>query len=305
MGVSALWSHAKGKKHQARASSLKVRSVDIRYFASNKENSDDCGEPISTTASATAKTASIIIELSKNLHIVDAEIHWCLRMVNCHSSCNSCADLGAMFQVLFSDSEIASQFKLGKTKTRYAMLYGIALNSRSSWYMTLMQLLFILFLLMRASILKCRGVKWMLDCGIGVVERTLLKLTTLTQISCNGLMLTFYSKHGWIDFLTDQGAVSPVSNGWTSGKLKHFEIAWWQTGIWKLEQISEYWKLCTACCSWGFLKTGTKSSEFDTDKILKSKCSGCLKVRLLGAISTWRKAFLESFLSGNNNIYNS
>ena len=49
-------------------------------------------------------------------------------VVNCHSSCNSCADLGAMFQVMFSDSKIASQFKLGKTKARYAMLYGIALE---------------------------------------------------------------------------------------------------------------------------------------------------------------------------------
>ena len=128
MGVSALWSYAKGKKHQARASLSKVRSVDIRHFASNKENSDDCGEPVSITASATTKTASTIVDLSKNLHIVDAEIHWCLRMVNCHSSCNSCADLGAMFQVMFSDSKIASQFKLGKTKARYAMLYGIALE---------------------------------------------------------------------------------------------------------------------------------------------------------------------------------
>ena len=79
MGVSALWSYAKGKKHQARASLSKVQSVDIRHFASNKENSDDCGEPVSITASATTKTASTIVDLSKNLHIVDAEIHWCLR----------------------------------------------------------------------------------------------------------------------------------------------------------------------------------------------------------------------------------
>ena len=126
MGVSALWSHAKGKKHQARASSSKVRSVDIRHFASNKENSNDCGEPVLTTASATAKTASTTVDLSKNLHSVDAEICWCLRMVNCHSSYNSCADLGEMFKVMFPDSEIASQFTLGKTSARYTMLYGIA-----------------------------------------------------------------------------------------------------------------------------------------------------------------------------------
>ena len=65
-------SHAKGKKHQARASLSKVQSVDIRHFASNKENSDDCDAPVHSTASATAKTASAIVDLSKNLRSVDA-----------------------------------------------------------------------------------------------------------------------------------------------------------------------------------------------------------------------------------------
>ena len=103
-----------------------MRNVDIRHFAGNKENFDDCGEPVPPTASATAKTASTIVGSSKNLHSVDAEIRWCLRMVNCHSSYNSCADLGEMFKVMFPDSEIASQFTLGKTNARYTMLYGIA-----------------------------------------------------------------------------------------------------------------------------------------------------------------------------------
>ena len=57
---------------------------------------------------------------------MDAEIRWCLCMVSCHSSYNSCADLVAMFQVMFPDSKIVSQFTLGKTKTRYTMRYGIA-----------------------------------------------------------------------------------------------------------------------------------------------------------------------------------
>ena len=47
-------------------------------------------------------------------------------MVNCHSSYNSCDGLGAMFQVMFPNSKIASQFILGKTKARCTMLYGIA-----------------------------------------------------------------------------------------------------------------------------------------------------------------------------------
>ena len=79
MGVSALGSHAKGKKHQARASSSKVRSVDIRHFASNKENYDDCGEPVPLTASATAKVASTIVDLSKNL------IAWMLKFAGAYT----------------------------------------------------------------------------------------------------------------------------------------------------------------------------------------------------------------------------
>ena len=130
MEVSALRSHAKCKKHQTRASSAKVRSVYIRHFDSNKENPNDCSEPVPKSASASAKTASTIVDLSKNVDSVDAEIRWCLRMVNCHSSYNSCADLAAMFQVMFPNSKIASHFKLGKTKARYTMLYGIAPESK-------------------------------------------------------------------------------------------------------------------------------------------------------------------------------
>ena len=53
-------------------------------------------------------------------------------------------------------------------------------------------------------------------------------------------------------------------------------------GLWKLE-----WSLQNS--------TLTKSWN---------QCSGCLKVCLLDAMSTWRKTFLESFLSDNNSIYN-
>ena len=41
MGVSVFRSHAKGKKRQARASSSKVQSVDIRHLTKNKDNPDD------------------------------------------------------------------------------------------------------------------------------------------------------------------------------------------------------------------------------------------------------------------------
>ena len=78
------------------------------------------------TASAMAKTASTIVDSSKNLHSIDAGTRLGLHMVNFYSSYNSCADLGAVFQVMFPDSKIVSQFTLGKTKAKYTILYRIA-----------------------------------------------------------------------------------------------------------------------------------------------------------------------------------
>ena len=79
MGVSALQSHAKGKKHQARGSSSKVESVDIRYFASDKENSDDCGESVPPTATTTAKTASPLLTWAKTY------IAWMLKLAGAYA----------------------------------------------------------------------------------------------------------------------------------------------------------------------------------------------------------------------------
>ena len=55
-----------------------MRSVDIRHFTSNKENYDDCGEPVPPTASAAAKIASTIVDLSKNL------IAWMLKFAGAY-----------------------------------------------------------------------------------------------------------------------------------------------------------------------------------------------------------------------------
>ena len=43
-----------------------------------------------------------------------------------HFSFRSCAELSELFQVMFSDSEIASEFTLGKTKCSYLINYGLA-----------------------------------------------------------------------------------------------------------------------------------------------------------------------------------
>ena len=218
-------------------------------------------------------------------------------MVNCYSSYNSCADLGAMFQVMFPDSKIVSIYT-GKNKSKiYNALWNCPEFKKQLIY-DINASPFYTASFDESLNSQVQMSQMDVRCGIGIIERTLLKLATLTQNSRDDLMLTFYSKtwmnrsHHW------QGAVSPVSYGWTSSKLERFEIAWWQTGIWKPEQNSEHWKLCTACCSWGF-------ENWNKVFRIRHWQNGCSIVRLLGAMSNWRKAFLESFLSGNNSTYTS
>ena len=47
-------------------------------------------------------------------------------MILTHESYNSCNDLAPLFQRMFVRHEVAEHFSLGKTKSRYTMLYGIA-----------------------------------------------------------------------------------------------------------------------------------------------------------------------------------
>ena len=61
-----------------------------------------------------------------NANSLNAEILWALKVVLSHFSFRSCAELSELFQVMFSDSEIASEFTLGKTKCFYLINYGLA-----------------------------------------------------------------------------------------------------------------------------------------------------------------------------------
>ena len=49
-------------------------------------------------------------------------------MISSHESNSSCSDISEIFQRMFFVSEIAATFSLGKTKSRYTILYGIALE---------------------------------------------------------------------------------------------------------------------------------------------------------------------------------
>ena len=50
-------------------------------------------------------------------------------MVVSHDSYNPCNDITALFSRMFPGCEIALKFLLGKTKSRYTLLFGFFLNS--------------------------------------------------------------------------------------------------------------------------------------------------------------------------------
>ena len=58
--------------------------------------------------------------------VTGAEIIWALCVIYHHLSYRCCEDLSTTFQQMFTDSEIAKQFSLGKTKVSYVIVHGLA-----------------------------------------------------------------------------------------------------------------------------------------------------------------------------------
>ena len=63
--------------------------------------------------------------IEKN-NIVDAEIRWCLQVVQSKYSQRSCNGIVELFTVMFPDSDIAKKMTLKKDKCGYMITYGIA-----------------------------------------------------------------------------------------------------------------------------------------------------------------------------------
>ena len=250
---------------------LRVRSTKQELHQQKCEvfASDDCGEPIPHTTSATAETASTIVELGKNLHSVDAETRWCLRMVNYHSSYNTCADLAAMFQVMFPDSEIASHFTLGKTKARYTMLYGIAPEFKK-------QLVYDI----NASPFYTISFNESLNSQVQMSQMDVEVRYWNNRRNINETRY-FDSK-----FMRRPNAdVGPQIN-WNV--LKFLDKKLVSENLIKTVNIGS----CAQHAVHGSWKTGTKSSEFDTDKTLRSM------FRLFKSLPARRDVYLKAGISG-------
>ena len=143
MGRKALESHAGGKKHKAIVtqrmcgSAIKValekpddsgeNSSALAQQSLENLNTDDARSNAATESRATvvAKSQPLIDTFLLKANVLEGEIICALENTLNHQSFSSCESLSKLFTRMFSDSKIAEQFSLGKTKCRYTV-FGIA-----------------------------------------------------------------------------------------------------------------------------------------------------------------------------------
>ena len=77
-------------------------------------------------APVSANDGTLDNSVAKATAALDAEIHWCMKVVESHSSYRLCLNLKLLFQKMFPDSDIASKFAMSKTKCGYFITHGIA-----------------------------------------------------------------------------------------------------------------------------------------------------------------------------------
>ena len=147
MEKQALVSHAKGKKHQKRASQLekvKTETKSITEFCKGstafsekqKDTSDGSSgtellripnpEPQQETMSQPATVQGSSSGIKTFATVLKAEILWAVKTVMCHLSCNSSKGRDKLFPVMFPDSEVASRFKCGPQKCNYPIAFGLS-----------------------------------------------------------------------------------------------------------------------------------------------------------------------------------
>jgi hypothetical protein len=136
MGVSALISHAAGKKHQKAVTACNA-SVTLSTFLApsktpvgtispeEKNESGSCTADKGKNTATSSRSATLDHYVLQNA-VTNAEILWALKVVLSKASLRSCEELKCLFQAMFSDSKIAERFQLGKTKCGYYVTYGIA-----------------------------------------------------------------------------------------------------------------------------------------------------------------------------------
>ncbi|XP_065676426.1 uncharacterized protein LOC136092344 [Hydra vulgaris] len=132
MGVSALDSHAIGKKHKEHARTHNAADIFFTDFTTEisgyKAAFVNLQEhfPNSSKVLNDKMAQPTIEDLQSPALVTKVEIIWTLNVVISHFFLRSCLNLNEIFKSMFSDSTIASKFALSKTKCGYLINFGLA-----------------------------------------------------------------------------------------------------------------------------------------------------------------------------------
>ena len=140
----ALTSHLKGKKHQTLKSQKRSSASVSDFFGVSsqrpatksddakvvsKSTSSESGEhsKLNPTKSIASSSGSSVMEKSVTRdETLKAEILWALKAKMSLYSYKSCEGTSELFQAMFPDSRIASQFSCGEKKCAYLICFGLA-----------------------------------------------------------------------------------------------------------------------------------------------------------------------------------
>lgn len=121
------------------SSSSLTSSVPICISSPTPSASSPCTSSLTSPASCTssASCSSSLTSSAPNLSsqekwwlikedVTKAEILWCIQTVMTHMSLRNAESCVVLFKSMFSDSKVASDMKLGKDKTSYSIVHGLA-----------------------------------------------------------------------------------------------------------------------------------------------------------------------------------
>jgi len=113
MGIAALHSHSKGKKHTEHAS----LSQTCQRLTFNVDHDH---------AKRTSTVNSNLTPYLVSNDVLNAEILWCLNVVSNNFSFRSSDNVTQLFQKMFPDSDVAKSFSIGRSKIAYSITHGLA-----------------------------------------------------------------------------------------------------------------------------------------------------------------------------------
>ena len=105
---------------------LKERKKDRigSFFQGKSLAEEEAAGPAEAVASS-LNTASRVIPYDISDDVLDAEILWCLYIVDTHLSYRSCNPMPNIFKRMFKTCPLAQKFQMKKDKCRYMIMYGL------------------------------------------------------------------------------------------------------------------------------------------------------------------------------------